>query len=61
MRIGSVMRVPLFQVDAFTSKRFGGNPAAVMPLPTFLEDPVLQEWVAAAQKEPWTNPHSEVG
>jgi predicted PhzF superfamily epimerase YddE/YHI9 len=42
MRIGSLMRIPLFQVDAFTSRRFGGNPAAVMPLPAFLEDPVLQ-------------------
>ena len=24
------MRLPLFQVDAFTSRRFGGNPAAVV-------------------------------
>jgi predicted PhzF superfamily epimerase YddE/YHI9 len=23
------MRLPLFQVDVFTSRRFGGNPAAV--------------------------------
>jgi len=26
-----------------------------------LEDPALQEWVQAAQKEPWTHPPSEVG
>lgn len=26
-----------------------------------LEDPVMQEWVAAAQKEPWSIPTSEVG
>jgi glutathione S-transferase len=26
-----------------------------------LEDPALQEWVKAAQKEPWTIQHSEVG
>jgi len=26
-----------------------------------LEDPALQEWVQAAQKEPWTLPPSEVG
>jgi PhzF family phenazine biosynthesis protein len=36
------VRIPLFQVDAFTSRRFGGNPAAVMPLPAFLDDAVLQ-------------------
>ena len=24
------MRLPLFQVDVFTSRRFGGNPAAVV-------------------------------
>jgi glutathione S-transferase len=26
-----------------------------------LEDPAMQEWVKAAQKEPWTIQHSEVG
>jgi glutathione S-transferase len=26
-----------------------------------LEDPALQEWVKAAQKEPWTLAHSEIG
>jgi len=36
------MRAPIFQVDAFTTRRFAGNPAAVMPLVAFLEDPVLQ-------------------
>ena len=36
------MRAPIFQVDAFTSRRFGGNPAAVMLLKTFLADEVLQ-------------------
>src|SRR5215472_18204882 len=36
------MRIPIFQVDAFTSRRFGENPAAVMPMKTFLADPVLQ-------------------
>jgi PhzF family phenazine biosynthesis protein len=35
-------RVPIFQVDAFTERRFGGNPAAVMPLPHFFDDQVLQ-------------------
>jgi predicted PhzF superfamily epimerase YddE/YHI9 len=36
------MRTPIFQVDAFTTRRFAGNPAAVMPLPSFLPDPTLQ-------------------
>jgi PhzF family phenazine biosynthesis protein len=36
------MRVPLYQVDAFASRRFTGNPAAVMPLPAFVEDALLQ-------------------
>jgi predicted PhzF superfamily epimerase YddE/YHI9 len=36
------MRTPIFQVDAFTTRRFAGNPAAVMPLVAFLEDAVLQ-------------------
>ena len=26
------MRLPLYQVDAFTDRLFGGNPAAVCPL-----------------------------
>ena len=36
------MRVPIFQVDAFTRVRFAGNPAAVMLLPSFLPDERLQ-------------------
>lgn len=36
------MRVPIYQVDAFTGRRFAGNPAAVMVLPCFPEDAVLQ-------------------
>jgi PhzF family phenazine biosynthesis protein len=36
------MQVPIFQVDAFAARRFGGNPAAVMPLPAFLDDAILQ-------------------
>jgi len=36
------MRTPIFQVDAFTSRRFAGNPAAVMPMERFLDDAVLQ-------------------
>jgi PhzF family phenazine biosynthesis protein len=36
------MRVPIFQIDAFTTRRFAGNPAAVMLLEAFPEDSVLQ-------------------
>ena len=36
------MKIPMYQVDAFTSKVFGGNPAAVCPLNDWLEDEVLQ-------------------
>ena len=36
------MRTPIFQVDAFTSRRFGGNPAAVMPMQHFPADALLQ-------------------
>ncbi|NKF31068.1 PhzF family phenazine biosynthesis protein, partial [Pseudomonas sp. BGM005] len=32
------MLVQIFQVDAFTRRRFGGNPAAVMILESFLDD-----------------------
>ncbi len=36
------MRIPLYQIDAFTGSVFNGNPAAVMPLETWLEDKLLQ-------------------
>ena len=36
------MRTPIFQVDAFASRRFTGNPAAVMPMESFPGDAVLQ-------------------
>ncbi len=36
------MRTPLYQVDAFTRRRFGGNPAAVCPLERWLDDATLQ-------------------
>lgn len=36
------MRTQLFQLDAFTTRRFAGNPAAVMPLERFLDDETLQ-------------------
>src|SRR5277367_2928085 len=36
------MRTPIFQIDAFTTRRFAGNPAAVMPMDSFPEDAVMQ-------------------
>jgi len=36
------MRMPIFQLDAFTTRRFAGNPAAVMVLDCFLDDALLQ-------------------
>jgi PhzF family phenazine biosynthesis protein len=36
------MKLPFFQVDAFADRPFGGNPAAVIPLETWLPDETLQ-------------------
>ena len=36
------MKIPLYQVDAFTSRLFGGNPAAVCPLESWLDDRTMQ-------------------
>jgi PhzF family phenazine biosynthesis protein len=38
--------VPIYQVDAFTSHIFGGNPAAVMLMDRFLDDSILQKIAA---------------
>src|SRR5262245_22283775 len=35
------MKLPLYHVDAFTGRLFGGNPAAVVPLDEWLPDDVL--------------------
>lgn len=37
------MKYKLYQVDAFTDKLFGGNPAAVCPLAEWLTDDILQK------------------
>ena len=36
------MRIPLYQVDAFTKRLFGGNPAAVCPLAEWLPEATMQ-------------------
>jgi PhzF family phenazine biosynthesis protein len=40
------MRTPIFHIDAFTTRPFAGNPAAVMLMDRFPEDTVLQEIAA---------------
>lgn len=40
------MKAPIFQVDAFASKAFEGNPAAVVPLKEWLLDDVMQSIAA---------------
>jgi PhzF family phenazine biosynthesis protein len=37
------MQLPIYQVDAFTDKLFGGNPAAIIPLKTWLPDELMQK------------------
>jgi PhzF family phenazine biosynthesis protein len=36
------MRTRIFQLDAFTTRRFAGNPAAVMPMDQFPPDAMMQ-------------------
>ena len=40
------MKLRMWQVDAFTDHRFGGNPAAVVPLDAWLSDAVMQNIAA---------------
>lgn len=40
------MQIPLYQVDAFTSQLFRGNPAAICPLDRWLPDETLQSIAA---------------
>ncbi len=40
------MKLPIYQIDAFTSRLFGGNPAAVVTLDRCLPDEVLQSIAA---------------
>src|SRR5580693_8961070 len=36
------MRIPIYQVDAFSSRLFRGNPAAICPLDQWLPDETMQ-------------------
>jgi len=40
------MKIPIYQIDAFTRNLFKGNPAAVCPLESWLEDKTLQALAA---------------
>jgi PhzF family phenazine biosynthesis protein len=40
------MKIPIYQVDAFTSKVFAGNPAAVCLLDAWIDDKLLQSIAA---------------
>ncbi|SYZ72167.1 putative enzyme [Candidatus Zixiibacteriota bacterium] len=40
------MKIPIYQVDAFTGKLFGGNPAAVCPLERWIPDDLMQNIAA---------------
>ena len=37
------MKIPVYQIDAFTDKPFSGNPAAVCPLEEWLPDDLMQK------------------
>lgn len=40
------MKLPIYQVDAFTSKVFAGNPAAVCPLDSWIDEATMQSIAA---------------
>jgi PhzF family phenazine biosynthesis protein len=40
------METPIYQIDAFTARPFSGNPAAVCPLDTWIEDSAMQDIAA---------------
>lgn len=42
----SLKAYPIYKVDAFTNKLFGGNPAAVCPLESWLDDDIMQKLAA---------------
>jgi len=37
------MRIPIYQIDAFTNELFRGNPAAVCPLEEWIDDHIMQK------------------
>jgi PhzF family phenazine biosynthesis protein len=49
----SGLKIPVYQVDAFASRVFSGNPAAVCPLKKWLPDEQMQA-IAAENNLPMT-------
>jgi PhzF family phenazine biosynthesis protein len=41
-----MMQIPLYHIDAFSAKAFGGNPAAVCPLTSWIDDRLMQSIAA---------------
>ncbi|MBC2580951.1 PhzF family phenazine biosynthesis protein [Clostridium sp. DJ247] len=37
------MKIPIYQIDAFTNEQFKGNPAAVCPLERWIDDDLMQK------------------
>jgi PhzF family phenazine biosynthesis protein len=37
------MKLTIYQIDAFTNKLFGGNPAAVIPLDSWIDEALMQQ------------------
>jgi PhzF family phenazine biosynthesis protein len=76
VNIADSMKFTLYQIDAFTNKIFGGNPAAVIPLEEWIDDALMQNlamennlsetvfFVPAAGKESyeirWFTPLAEI-
>jgi predicted PhzF superfamily epimerase YddE/YHI9 len=46
VKTGGPMKIPLYHIDAFTSRQFAGNPAAVCPLDSWLDENLLQSIAA---------------
>lgn len=40
------MKIPIYQIDAFTNEQFKGNPAAVCPLEEWIPDEIMQKIAA---------------
>lgn len=53
LHLKKIMKIPIFQLDAFTNRRFKGNPAAVCPLGNWIGTPMMQK-IAAENNLPET-------
>jgi glutathione S-transferase len=62
--IADAMFAPVvLRFNTYSSRSYGAqlSETARWYIATAMENAALQEWIAAAQKEPWTNPAYEVG